>query len=285
LFTHHKCMEEILGRLKEIDCRLCSVHLVDSFYCWYIPKVLSIPHVVDNHLLNISSQPTTFLSAVLTVAASMLRLGLPHINVLSKVDLLPNYGPLPFNLDFYTEMTDLTPLTRYDNQVIIKIFLPSVIPMYCNIIDLSRYMDSEIPTEDQLGDMYDAAREYEIASEQEEHADKSGDGIQSDDRPKISSVMEASNRRARQYRKMTEAICELLTDMGLVSFLPLNIQDGEVPKYFRLIGMIFVYVVSVVSDRRESVSRRRQSKWLQFCCRRCREYEQIKETAGRRTCS
>ena len=62
---------------------------------------------------NNHSQPTTFVSAVLTVAASMLRLGLPHINVLTKIDLLSSYGPLPFQLDFYTEMVDLMPLTRY----------------------------------------------------------------------------------------------------------------------------------------------------------------------------
>ena len=43
----------------------------------------------------------------------MLRLGLPHMNVLTKIDLLPHYGPLPFNLDFYTELTDLGRLMRY----------------------------------------------------------------------------------------------------------------------------------------------------------------------------
>ena len=43
----------------------------------------------------------------------MLRLGLPHMNVLTKIDLLPQYGPLPFNLDFYTELTDLGRLMRY----------------------------------------------------------------------------------------------------------------------------------------------------------------------------
>lgn len=32
---------------------------------------------------------------------------LPHINVLTKVDNLSNYSPLPFNLDFYTEVQDL----------------------------------------------------------------------------------------------------------------------------------------------------------------------------------
>lgn len=33
---------------------------------------------------------------------------LPHINVLTKIDNLSNYGPLPFNLDYYTEVQDLS---------------------------------------------------------------------------------------------------------------------------------------------------------------------------------
>ena len=47
LYTHHSCMKSIIEELikgqkivssnaTELDCRLCSVHLVDSFYCWYV---------------------------------------------------------------------------------------------------------------------------------------------------------------------------------------------------------------------------------------------------------
>jgi GPN-loop GTPase len=32
---------------------------------------------------------------------------LPHLNVLTKIDKLSTYEPLPFNLDFYTEVQDL----------------------------------------------------------------------------------------------------------------------------------------------------------------------------------
>lgn len=32
---------------------------------------------------------------------------LPHLNVLTKIDKLASYGPLPFNLDYYTEVQDL----------------------------------------------------------------------------------------------------------------------------------------------------------------------------------
>ena len=38
----------------------------------------------------------------------MLQLELPHINVLSKIDLISQYGDLDFNLDFYTEVQDLS---------------------------------------------------------------------------------------------------------------------------------------------------------------------------------
>lgn len=38
----------------------------------------------------------------------MLQLELPHVNVLSKIDLITTYGDLPFNLDFYTEVQDLS---------------------------------------------------------------------------------------------------------------------------------------------------------------------------------
>ncbi len=42
----------------------------------------------------------------------MLQLGLPHVNVLSKVDLIEQYGPLPFNLDFFTEVLNLSHLVE-----------------------------------------------------------------------------------------------------------------------------------------------------------------------------
>ena len=38
----------------------------------------------------------------------MLQMDLPHINVLTKIDKLSSYGPLPFNLDYFTEVQDLS---------------------------------------------------------------------------------------------------------------------------------------------------------------------------------
>ncbi len=43
----------------------------------------------------------------------MVCLELPHINVLSKIDLVERHGVLPFNLDFFTECSDLRHLLNY----------------------------------------------------------------------------------------------------------------------------------------------------------------------------
>lgn len=43
----------------------------------------------------------------------MLQLDLPHLNVLTKIDKIASYGPLPFDLEFYTEAQDLGDIARY----------------------------------------------------------------------------------------------------------------------------------------------------------------------------
>jgi hypothetical protein len=48
-----------------------------------------------------------YISALLLSLRAMLQMDLPHINVLTKIDNLSNYAPLPFNLDYYTEVQDL----------------------------------------------------------------------------------------------------------------------------------------------------------------------------------
>lgn len=48
-----------------------------------------------------------FVSVLLTSLSTMLHLQLPHINVLSKIDLAEKYGKLHFGLDFYTEASQL----------------------------------------------------------------------------------------------------------------------------------------------------------------------------------
>lgn len=86
LYTHYKCVRNILAQLQKWDYRLVSVHLVDSHYC---------------------SDASKFISVLLTSLSTMLQLELPHVNVLSKCDLIEKFGKLSFNLDFYTDVLDL----------------------------------------------------------------------------------------------------------------------------------------------------------------------------------
>jgi GPN-loop GTPase len=69
-------------------------------------------HLVDSHLC---ADPGKYLSAVLLSLTTMLHLGLPHINVLSKIDLLPTYGPLAFSLEFYAGFGDMMRLAQAIN--------------------------------------------------------------------------------------------------------------------------------------------------------------------------
>ena len=52
---------------------------------------LATVHLVDAHLC---SDPGKFISALLTSLSTMLQIELPHINVLSKVDLIQRFGKL-----------------------------------------------------------------------------------------------------------------------------------------------------------------------------------------------
>ncbi|PQP92647.1 GPN-loop GTPase 2 [Prunus yedoensis var. nudiflora] len=62
-------------------------------------------HLVDAHLC---SEPGKYVSALLLSLSTMLHMELPHINVLSKIDLIESYGKIAFNLDFYTDVENLS---------------------------------------------------------------------------------------------------------------------------------------------------------------------------------
>ncbi|XP_038047388.1 GPN-loop GTPase 2-like [Patiria miniata] len=92
LYTHHNSMRNIVALLQKWKYNLVAVHLVDSHYC---------------------SEPSKFISVLLTSLSTMLQMELPHVNILSKIDLVEKYGKLAFNLDYYTEVLDLQYLLEY----------------------------------------------------------------------------------------------------------------------------------------------------------------------------
>ena len=62
-------------------------------------------HLTDSYCLTL---PSLYISTLLLSLRAMLQMDLPHMNVLTKIDKLSSYGPLPFNLDYYTEVQDLS---------------------------------------------------------------------------------------------------------------------------------------------------------------------------------
>ncbi|KAH0533720.1 hypothetical protein FGG08_007587 [Glutinoglossum americanum] len=66
---------------------------------------LGVLHLTDSYCLTL---PSLYISTVLLSLRAMLQMDLPHLNVLTKIDNLTTYAPLPFNLDFYTEVHDLS---------------------------------------------------------------------------------------------------------------------------------------------------------------------------------
>lgn len=191
LTAHSNVITKIAERLvRELDLRLVCVQLVDAAVC----------------LTDVSK----FIGASLVCTASMMRLELPCVNVLSKMDLLQdsNLGsttggdtdnktesdddsdfgydeydgsPMPFNLEFFTQCHDLHRLVDYLDS---------------NPMD---FMGAEQNNEEYMDDP-----EY-IAAQQKTR----------------------TSNFSRKYRKLHHELCEVVEDFGLLSFLPLAIQDAE----------------------------------------------------------
>lgn len=88
LYCHHKSLNNIFNKLtNDGNIQLCVVHLVDSHHC---------------------SDAGKFIAALMLSLSAMLKIGLPHINLLTKADLLKKHmDKLQFGIDFYTEVLDL----------------------------------------------------------------------------------------------------------------------------------------------------------------------------------
>lgn len=68
---------------------------------------LVVLHLSDSFCL---TQPSLYISNLLLALRAMMQMDLPHINILTKIDKVAEYEDLPFNLDFYTEVQDLSHL-------------------------------------------------------------------------------------------------------------------------------------------------------------------------------
>lgn len=91
LYTHNNCVRRIVQRMTSLGYRIAAVNLVDSHYC---------------------TDAANFIAALVMSLTAIIKLELPAVNVLSKIDLIEAYGELPFDLEFFTENSDIGPLVR-----------------------------------------------------------------------------------------------------------------------------------------------------------------------------
>ena len=83
LFSVHDCVEKLVQFLTGNDVRIAALYFTES------------RHACDPHM---------FTAALLATLSSMLRLSLPAVNILSKIDVAPR---LPARLETFTEPIDL----------------------------------------------------------------------------------------------------------------------------------------------------------------------------------
>lgn len=106
-------------------CQVAAVHLVDAHHCSDPAKFISVL------LVSLSTMVRALVPCVRGAVVSnrvravcvrvpacvQCHLELPHVNVLSKVDLVQQFGQLAFGLDFYTDVLDLEYLLEHLKEV------------------------------------------------------------------------------------------------------------------------------------------------------------------------
>ena len=139
LYTHHSSLRNITNRLKEEGMKAsgrfimacCASNALFTFAC--PPQVVSV-HLID---CENCTDPSKFISSLLVSLSCMLQIELPHVNILTKIDLLSKYKELrmyknsnvnecfmnnniffsvflsssslvAFDIDYYTEVMDLS---------------------------------------------------------------------------------------------------------------------------------------------------------------------------------
>lgn len=174
LYTHGNAVPRLLSKLvKILDLRLVAVQLIDSHYC---------------------TEPSNFLSAALLGTTVMLKLELPTVNVLSKVDLLASYGPLPFSLEFFTDCQDLNRLVPFLHQGHDDTTTNNDDAKYSSVSSTELYDE----------DSYADDPEYQLAR-----------------KVKLSSPF------FRRHERLHKAMAEVVDEFGLIAFLPLDISNAE----------------------------------------------------------
>ena len=155
---------------------------------------------------------------------------LPAVNVLSKIDLITKFGDIDYDLEYFTELPDLS-LMLYG----VDRGLPS--PAEEDGMEESEQeRESEVQMNENESKMNEnESKMNENESKMNENESKMNENddsfTHSDAESSTSDVCEEEEfvRRARtpfqrKYRKLYWMLCEIVNDYSLLSFLPLDIN-------------------------------------------------------------
>lgn len=146
------------------------------------------------------------------------------MNVLSKIDLITKYGDIDYDLDYYTELPDLSlmlygvdralqsPTEEEDDEE--------------NLSKMNRTNDHENKPHDHENEPHNHETNTSDASSHSSEADFDASDVCDEEE----FVRSARTPFQRKYRKLYWMLCEIVNDYSLLSFLPLDINvclEGE----------------------------------------------------------
>ena len=194
LYTAHDGLARVVRALgaRGTDLRLAAVHLVDAH------------HAAD---------PAKFVAAALLALQAMVRLELPHVNVLSKADQTHFFDAAPYGIESFTDFLD------------VRALLPG-------------------SDDDEAGVEGGAGSDAGVGGGGGEAG--AGAGSDSDGLPPIASLIQrtaggglAAPRAAlarlaprsaaflSKFRRLNAALAEVINDYNLISFVPVSAGDAE----------------------------------------------------------
>eukprot|EP01139_Manchomonas_bermudensis_P027299 Amastigsp_a858965_13.p1 type:complete len:357 gc:universal Amastigsp_a858965_13:1100-30(-) len=186
LYTINKGMKQIVEVMtRRWGLRLAAVHLVDAHYC---------------------AEPFKYISVLLVSLSTMVQLELPHVNVLSKIDLIESVGTLAFGLEYYLNADRL--------DLLLEVGSAATAGAHGNKRAAASSADENSGLSDDDDDDY--VHERRAAMLSSKAAERAG-----------VSATPAADALAQRYQSLTSALSELIEQFSLVRFTTLNIQDKE----------------------------------------------------------
>ncbi|XP_023221483.1 GPN-loop GTPase 3-like [Centruroides sculpturatus] len=223
LYTHLDIMRKLVDMLHSWDYQICGVYILDSQFL---------------------IEPSKFLSGVLTALSAMVSLEIPHVNVLSKIDLLNKRGrkmlyrflepDVNLLLDEDSASTRWSEKYKRLSETIGKViddyslvkFQPLNIKDEESIYDLLFSIDNAI----QYGEGLDVKVKVRTLESIFYHNLILNTVLLLFLEPDVNLLLDedsASTRWSEKYKRLSETIGKVIDDYSLVKFQPLNIKDEE----------------------------------------------------------